>query len=148
MHIAKWHLDSCYRLVSLHLDAEGVFIEADLLQHENEDDDAQAGTTYNSADPVIDSTPRLISHLIANQSVANPAAVATAEAEGGENIGPDLAGEDQFFISNTGPDEGLTAPFNTFLTFFGVGVGVGLGVAAGTIITVASAISTVHCAPA
>ncbi len=89
--------------------------------------DAQAGTTYNSADPVTDSTPRLISHLIVNQSVSNPAAVAAAAAEDGVNIGPDIAGEDQFFIPNTAPDEGLSAPFNTFMTFFGQFFDHGLG---------------------
>jgi Ca2+-binding RTX toxin-like protein len=89
--------------------------------------DAQAGTSYNSAAPVTDSTPRLISHLIVNQSVANPAAVATANAEEGENIGPDLAGEDQFFIANTAPDEGLSAPVNAFMTFFGQFFDHGLG---------------------
>jgi Ca2+-binding RTX toxin-like protein len=76
-------------------------------------------TSYNSAENVTDSTPRLISHLITNQSVMNPAAVSTAAAEGGVNIGPDIAGADQFFIPNTAPDEGLSAPFNAYMTFFG-----------------------------
>ncbi len=81
--------------------------------------DAQNGTSYNSALDVSDSSPRLISHLIVNQSVMNPAAVSTAAAEGGVNIGPDIAGADQFFIPNTAPDEGLSAPFNAYMTFFG-----------------------------
>jgi Ca2+-binding RTX toxin-like protein len=76
-------------------------------------------TTYNSAENVTDSTPRLISHLITNQSVMNPAAVSAAAAEGGVNIGPDIAGADQLFIPNTAPDEGLSAPFNAYMTFFG-----------------------------
>ncbi|MEC4673837.1 MAG: hypothetical protein VST68_06585, partial [Nitrospirota bacterium] len=80
---------------------------------------AQAGTDYGSATSVTDSTTRLISHLTTNQSVDNPAAVAAAAAEGGENIGPDIAGTDQLFIPNSGHDEGLTAPLNAFITFFG-----------------------------
>ena len=81
--------------------------------------DAQGGTSYDSAATVQDSTPRLISHLITNQSVENPAAVAAAAAEEGVNIGPDIANADQFFIPNTAPDEGLSAPTNAFMTFFG-----------------------------
>ncbi|HIL34442.1 MAG TPA: hypothetical protein EYG28_03430 [Nitrospiria bacterium] len=80
---------------------------------------AQNGTTYDSAATVQDSTPRLTSHLIVNQSTENPAAIAAAAAEGGVNIGPDIAGTDQFFIPNTAPDEGLSAPTNAFMTFFG-----------------------------
>ena len=49
-------------------------------------------TTYNSAASVQDSTPRLISHMITNQSVMNPAAVSTAAAEGGVIIGADITG--------------------------------------------------------
>ena len=80
---------------------------------------AQNGTSYLSDQNVQDSTPRLISHLIVNQSADNPAAVAAAAAEGGENIGPDITGIDQYFIPNTGPDAALSAPTNAFMTFFG-----------------------------
>jgi len=80
---------------------------------------AQDGTSYLSATNVTDSTPRLISHMITNQSVMNPAAVSTAAAEGGVIIGADITGADQFFIPNTAPDEGLSAPFNAYMTFFG-----------------------------
>ena len=78
-------------------------------------------THYNQGDgrTVEDSTPRIISQLMNNQSVGNPAAVITSDEEGGENVGPDLAGLDQFFIPNTAPDEGLSAPINAFTTFFG-----------------------------
>ncbi|MEE2675121.1 MAG: peroxidase family protein, partial [Myxococcota bacterium] len=76
-------------------------------------------TSYNSATNVEDSTPRLISHLIVNQSTDNPAAVHAAAEEEGENIGPDITGVDQFFIGNVATDEGLSAPSNTLLTFFG-----------------------------
>ncbi|MCG6889551.1 MAG: hypothetical protein LJE92_08185 [Gammaproteobacteria bacterium] len=80
---------------------------------------AQNGTSYLSGQTVQDSTPRLISHLIVNQSSDNPAAVAAAIAEGGVNIGPDITGIDQYFIPNTGPDAALSAPTNAFMTFFG-----------------------------
>ena len=89
--------------------------------------DADAGTSYSSHESVQDSNPRLISHLIVNQSTQNPAAVLAAAEEGGENIGPDIAGADQFFIPNTAPDEGLSAPFNTYMTFFGQFFDHGLG---------------------
>jgi len=79
-------------------------------------------THYNQGDgkTVEDSTPRLISQLIVNQSVDNPAAVFAADASGdAELIGPDRTGIDQIFIPNTAPDEGLSAPVNAFMTFFG-----------------------------
>ena len=67
-----------------------------------------------------DSTPRLISHLIVNQSVNNPAAVFAANENGeSSNEGPDITGIDQLKIPNNAPDEGLLAPFNAFMTFFG-----------------------------
>jgi len=80
-----------------------------------------AQTSYRFGDKrtVQDSSARLISNLIVNQSVTNPAAVRTAEDEGGELLGPDIAGASQFLIPNTAPDEGLSAPFNAFMTFFG-----------------------------
>ncbi|MEE2665969.1 MAG: hypothetical protein VX681_17790, partial [Myxococcota bacterium] len=84
--------------------------------------DAQNGTSYNQGDgtTVMDSTPRLISHLIVNQSVENPAAVYAADANGdASNEGPDITGVDQLIIPNFAPDEGLSAPFNAFMTFFG-----------------------------
>ena len=76
-------------------------------------------TSYNSEGIVEDSTPRLISHLIVDNSTGNPAATATAIAEEGEEIGADISGETQYFIPNTAPDEGLSAPYNAFITFFG-----------------------------
>jgi hypothetical protein len=76
-------------------------------------------TSYNSDTIVEDSTPRLISHLIVDNSAGNPAATATAIAEEGEGIGVDIAGLEQYFIPNTAPDEGLSAPYNAFISFFG-----------------------------
>ena len=52
--------------------------------------DAQNGTSYNQGDgpTVLDSTPRLISHLIVNQSVENPAAVYAADCIGDRAFRP------------------------------------------------------------
>ncbi|MDZ4738354.1 MAG: peroxidase family protein, partial [Alphaproteobacteria bacterium] len=74
---------------------------------------------------VVDSQPRIISNLIVDQTPNNPAAVA---ANGGNPtvMSPGLdgifgTGDDTpvFFIPNTTPDEGLSASFNTWMTFFG-----------------------------
>ena len=81
-----------------------------------------AQTTYKSGNgnTVQDSTPRLISHLITNQSVDNPAAVYSAgRVDGSENVGPDITGIDQLMIPNVQFDAGLSAPINAFTTFFG-----------------------------
>jgi len=79
-------------------------------------------THYNQGNgrTVEDSTPRLISRAIVNQSVNNPAAVhAAAENEDSSNVGPDITGIDQLNIPNVAVDEGLSAPINAFTTFFG-----------------------------
>ena len=77
---------------------------------------------------MIDSKPRTISNLIVDQTANNPAAVAAAAANpGSETITtPGLDGifgtaDDRpvFMIPNVKPDFGLTAPFNTWMTFFG-----------------------------
>ncbi|MGI9385173.1 MAG: peroxidase family protein, partial [Methyloligellaceae bacterium] len=108
---------------------------------------------------VVDSDPRIISNLIVDQSVRNPAAIAGAgfdpedfdvasvlaacyDAGDDGLIGTDddvglddgtliidfddpngtfneLSGNEFFFIPNTAPDEGLSAPFNAWMTFFG-----------------------------
>ena len=75
---------------------------------------AEEGTTYNSTKgQVIDSQPRIISNLIADQTMRNPAAVAIA----GPEAEPDASGT--LFIPNAAPDVGLSAPFNNMFTFFG-----------------------------
>jgi hypothetical protein len=62
-----------------------------------------------------DSQPRVISNLIVDQTTNNPAAIAVAEkVEGSETDD-----EGRIFIPNEAPDEGLSAPFNTWMTFFG-----------------------------
>lgn len=74
---------------------------------------------------VFDTSIRLISNLIVDQTANNPAAV---EANGGNPtaVSPGLDGvfgtgddRDVFFIPNTAPDAGLSAPFNSWFTLFG-----------------------------
>jgi hypothetical protein len=81
---------------------------------------------------VYDSQPRIISNLIVDQSMANPAAVAAArnpcgsggfvcsppelDANGNPPVDP-VSGA--LFIPNITPDFGLSAPFNVWFTFFG-----------------------------
>ena len=66
---------------------------------------------YAVADDVTDAEPRIISNLIVDQTVSNPAAVEAAGVTG-------LPGE-TLFIPNVAPDVGLSAPFNLWFTFFG-----------------------------
>src|SRR5215475_9418551 len=103
---------------------------------------AEAGTSYADPGTVIDSQPRTISNLIADQTANNPAAYATAYDPGADGIlhtaddvlkeGVEIvtsAGRDQifgtaddtevFFFANVAPDAGLSAPFNPWFTFFG-----------------------------
>jgi Ca2+-binding RTX toxin-like protein len=74
---------------------------------------------------VFDADLRMISNLIVDQTANNHAAV---EANGGAPIAqsPGLDGifgtaddREVFFIPNTAPDEGLSAPFNSWFTLFG-----------------------------
>jgi Ca2+-binding RTX toxin-like protein len=105
--------------------------------------DAEAGTSYEQTSGlVIDSQPRTISNLIVDQTENNPAAYAVAYDPGADGIlhtaddvlkdgvesimSPGLDGvlgtaddKQVFFIPNTAPDEGLSAPFNAWMTFFG-----------------------------
>ncbi|WP_159081514.1 peroxidase family protein [Nocardioides sediminis] len=64
---------------------------------------------------VYDSEPRVISNLIVDQTVANPAAQNAAA----NTPGSEIDGNGNVFIPNTAPDEGLSAPFNAWFTFFG-----------------------------
>ncbi|QVW26725.1 heme peroxidase [Pseudomonas hormoni] len=81
--------------------------------------------SYSGTGTVIDPQPRIISNLIVDQTTNNPAAVA---ANGGADPvispGPDgVFGTDDdtqvFFIPNQSADAGLTAGFNSWMTFFG-----------------------------
>jgi Ca2+-binding RTX toxin-like protein len=75
---------------------------------------AAASTSYSQvAGSVYDSQPRVISNLIVDQTTNNPAAVAAA----GEGAVPDGSGS--LYIANTAPDEGLSAPYNSWFTLFG-----------------------------
>ncbi|MGI9407022.1 MAG: peroxidase family protein, partial [Hyphomicrobiaceae bacterium] len=102
--------------------------------------------TSGSDGNVVDSDPRIISNLIVDQSVNNPVAVFAAGADSGaesffgddpntvldesldDTFGdgvelidpnPNVIGDEFFFIPNAAPDEGLSAPFNAWMTFFG-----------------------------
>ncbi|HJT62989.1 MAG TPA: peroxidase family protein, partial [Burkholderiales bacterium] len=85
---------------------------------------------------VFDSEPREISNALVDQTANNPAAVQAAAGEDGvlgteDDTGelvtsPGLDGEfgtaddkEVFFIPNSAPDVGLSAPFNSWMTFFG-----------------------------
>ena len=97
--------------------------------------DASEGTSYNQGGQtaetfyVIDPEPRIISELISSMRDYNPAVVAAAADEDGELIdtivarsedGVLIAETDQtYYIANVAADEGLSAPFNAFMTFFG-----------------------------
>ena len=76
--------------------------------------------TQGNGKTVQDAMPRLISHLIVNQSVDNPAAaIAAAMNPDSSMSSPDISGAAGFVIPNVAVDEGLSAPFNAFMTFFG-----------------------------
>ncbi|GIE27419.1 hypothetical protein Ait01nite_004640 [Actinoplanes italicus] len=70
---------------------------------------AQHTGVYQGTRPV-DAQPRQISNIIADQTAANPAAVAVS---GGKTDGTTL------FIPNVTTDFGLSAPYNSWFTLFG-----------------------------
>ncbi|HEY7870167.1 MAG TPA: hypothetical protein VIF59_13110, partial [Methylomirabilota bacterium] len=103
--------------------------------------DGEVGS-YGDPGMVIDSQPRVISNLLVDMTANNPAAVAAAYDPGEDGIlgtaddvlkdgveivdSPGLDGifgtaddTEVFFIPNIAPDEGLSAPFNAWMTFFG-----------------------------
>ena len=64
---------------------------------------------------VFDSAPRTISNLIADQTSSNSAAVAVHGI-----VSPGVVSADgTLFIEDVAPDEGLSAPYNSFFTLFG-----------------------------
>jgi len=65
---------------------------------------------------VYDTEPRTISNLIVDQTITNPAAVNAADSSEGSIIDPATG---RIYVPNTAPDEGLSAPFNTWFVFFG-----------------------------
>ena len=70
---------------------------------------------YDDSD-VVDGHPRTVSNLVVDQTDSNPAAVAAAGAVPGSSV-DEATGE--IFIPNESPDEGLSAPFNSWMTLFG-----------------------------
>ncbi|HEY8613115.1 MAG TPA: peroxidase family protein, partial [Roseomonas sp.] len=77
-------------------------------------------TNYGSSGSVADADPRIISNLIVDQTVNNPAVRAALSGDSfsfdhdGDPDTPELA-----FIPNVSPDEGLSSPFNSWMTLFG-----------------------------
>ena len=67
----------------------------------------------NPTGNVTDPEPREISNLIVDQTAANPAAVAAGGPSPVINPSGDIE------ILNVAPDAGLSAPFNSMLTYFG-----------------------------
>ncbi|UVE16259.1 heme peroxidase [Pseudomonas sp. LS44] len=78
---------------------------------------------------VADADPRIISNLIVDQTISNPAAVQAYIAGGfgtlnanGQLVDADgliIPAGQPLFIPNTAPDEGLSAGFNSWFTLFG-----------------------------
>ncbi len=81
-------------------------------------DVCEAGTTcYEQTNGfVYDSSPRTISNLIVDSSTSNPAAVDAAADREGSFTDP-VTGS--IYVPDSAPDEGLSAPVNAWMTFFG-----------------------------
>ena len=86
-------------------------------------------TNYATTTNVVDADPRIISNLIVDQTITNPAAV-QAFVDAGLGFldldgtlldldGVPIPAGQTLTIPNTTPDEGLSAPFNAWFTFFG-----------------------------
>jgi len=81
-------------------------------------------THYNQKSGLVfDSQPRLVSNLIVDQTESNPAAEAAFNNTDGSEVvnGVRFDGTpfQTYFIPNVTPDEGLSAPFNSWFTLFG-----------------------------
>ena len=77
---------------------------------------------YAGSGNVVDPGPRIISNLIVDQTANNPATAGLGElvtSPGLDGVFGTDDDEEVFFIPNTAPDEGLSAPFNAYMTFFG-----------------------------
>ncbi|MBM7062096.1 heme peroxidase [Pseudomonas sp. UL073] len=78
---------------------------------------------------VADADPRIISNLIVDQTISNPAVVQAYVAAGLGTLDPDgrlldlegniIPAGQPLFVPNTAPDEGLSAGFNSWFTLFG-----------------------------
>jgi hypothetical protein len=80
-------------------------------------------TSYKQNDGVVyDAEPRMISNLIHDQTVENPAALAALARVPGStkyDHDNDPATPDRIFIPNESPDVGLSSPFSSWFTLFG-----------------------------
>ncbi len=81
-------------------------------------------THYNQTKgAVFDSQPRTVSNLISDQTATNPAVIAVANGTPGSELvnGTRADGSpfQTYFIPNVTPDAGLSAPYNSWFTFFG-----------------------------
>ncbi|MDM0019124.1 peroxidase family protein [Variovorax saccharolyticus] len=77
---------------------------------------------YEGSGDVVDADPRVISNLIVDQTANNPATAGLGESISSPGLDGIFGTPDDkqvFFIPNTAPDEGLSAPFNAWMTFFG-----------------------------
>lgn len=88
------------------------------------DQPAGSATSYSQTKGfVFDTQPRVISNLIVDQTVTNPAAVAAAAHTPGSILvdGTRLDGMpfQTYFIPNVTPNAGVDAPYNSWFTLFG-----------------------------
>ncbi len=67
---------------------------------------------YSLPGSVADADPRIISNLIVDQTASNPAAVLASQTGSVDALG-------NLHIPNVAADEGLSAPFNSWMTLFG-----------------------------
>ena len=88
---------------------------------------------YGVGGNVADADPRIISNLLVDQTISNPAAVQAFIDAGlgkihtdgllhhldGETVGAVVLAGETLVIPNVTPDEGLSAGFNSWFTFFG-----------------------------
>ncbi|WP_088283502.1 peroxidase family protein [Kineosporia sp. A_224] len=80
---------------------------------------APVSTYQQKSGLVVDADPRLVSNAIVDQSTDNAAAnAARVRTAGNEPVGSSVSGGINF-IPNTAPDEGLSAPYNSWFTLFG-----------------------------
>jgi Ca2+-binding RTX toxin-like protein len=101
-----------------------VFRDAEVFDPDGPGPAPATPTSYSQTNGlVVDSQPRTISNLIVDQSANNPAAVAVAGQTNGAGLVSGARADgtpfETFFIPNVAPDEGLSAPFNAWMTFFG-----------------------------
>lgn len=88
------------------------------------------GNPFIVGGDVADADPRTISNLVSDQSSNNPAAVAAYNGlnpDANQEVEPRLLSNgdpnpnfvENLFVQNVAPDEGLSAPFNSWMTLFG-----------------------------